>query len=135
MNLIPIEQPDPGRFASDRFGEHVPAPGFGEQLPRLALFPDSDPPRLGHFPDSRFNRIEFRLTGLVREILLTGLLQAALVGPLQPPFGAPLFGIRAFDVGITGPGVDFPRPGGLFVGLIGGFRRMRRWLYGLRSRY
>src|SRR6185503_6325148 len=113
----------------DRFGEHLPSPGLGEQAPRLPFFPDSDPPRLGHFPDSRFDRIEFRLTGLVREILLTGLLQAALVGPLLPPFGAPLFGIRAFDVGIAGPDVAFPRPGGLFVGLIGGLRRLRRWLY------
>jgi hypothetical protein len=134
-SIVLIEQPDPGRFASDRFGEHLPSPGLGEQAPRLAFFPDSDPPRLGHFPDSRFDRIEFRLTGLFREILLTGLLQAALVGPLLPPFGAPLFGIRAFDVGIAGPGVDFPRRGDLFVGLIGGLRRLRRWLYGLRGRY
>jgi hypothetical protein len=108
--LILIEQPDPGRFASDRLGEHVPSPRLGERVPRLAFFPDSDPPRLGHFPDSRFDRLE---------LLLLGLLQAALVGPLLSPFGAPLFGLRAFDVGIAGPGVDFPRRDGLFAGLIG----------------
>ena len=134
-SIVLIEQPDPGRFASDRLGEHIPSPGLGEQVPWLAFFPDSDPPRLGHFPDSRFNRIEFLLTGLFRELLLTGLLQAALVAPLLSPFGAPLFGIRPFDVGIAGPGVDFPRPGGLFVGLISGLRGLRRWLYGLRGRY
>jgi len=134
-SIVLIEQPDPGHFASDRLGEHIPSPGLGEQVPWLAFFPDSDPPRLGHFPDSRFDRLEFLLTGLLQELLFTGLLQAALVGPLLSPLGAPLFGVRALDVGIASPGVGFPRRCGLFVGLVGGFRRLRRWLYGLRGRY
>ena len=124
-SIVLIEQPDPGRFASGRLGEQVPSPGLGE-VPWLAFFPDSDPPRLGHFPDSRFDRLE---------LLLTGLLQAAPVGPALAPLGAPLFGVRAFDVGIAGPGKGFPRRGGPFVGLFGGFCRLRRWLYGLRGRY
>src|SRR5215216_3592380 len=74
--LILIEQPNPRCFASDRLGEHVPSPGLGKHVPRLALFPDSDPPRLGHFPDPRFDRLDFLLTGLFRELLFTGLLQA-----------------------------------------------------------
>jgi hypothetical protein len=117
---ILIEQPDPGRFASDGLGEQVPCGSrLGEQTSWLALFPDSDPPRFGHFPDSRFDRLEFLLTGRLQELLLTGLLHAALVDPLLPAFGAPLFSIRAFDVGIAGPGIEFPRRRGLFVSLIG----------------
>jgi hypothetical protein len=125
-SLIPVEKSDPGRFASGRLGEHVPSPGLGEQLPWLALFPDSDPPRLGHFPDSLFDRLEF---------LLTRRLQAALVGPLLSPLGAPLFGVRAFDVGVAGPGQGIPGRGGLVLGLFGGFCRLRLCLYGLRGSY
>ena len=102
---ILIEQPDAGRLDPHRLGS--------EELPRL-----------GHFPDSLLDRLE---------LLLTGLLQSTLVGPLLAPLGAPLFGLRAFDVGVAGPGVGFPRRGGLFVSLFGGFCRLRR--DGLHGRY
>ena len=123
-SIVLIEQPDAGRFASA--GSAMSLPGLGEQLPRLAFFPDPDPPRLGHFPDSLFDRLE---------LLLTRLLEAALVGPALAPLGAPLFGVRAFDVGVAGSREGFPRRSGLFVGLFGGFCRLRGGCSGLRRRY
>ena len=69
-----IEQPDPRHFGSRRLG--------GEH--RLAFFPDPDPPRLGHFPDSLLDRLK---------LLLARLLDAALVGPALAPLGAALFGV------------------------------------------
>ena len=78
--------------------------------PRPAFFPDPDPPRLGHFPDPRFNRLEF---------LLTRLLDPAPFGPELAPFGAPLFGVRAFDVGVAGSREGVPRRSGFFSGLFG----------------
>ena len=83
---------------------------FSEHFPRLAFFPDPDPPRLGHFPDPLFNRLEF---------LLTRLLDAAPFGPELAPFGAPLFRVRAFDVGVAGPREGVPRRSGFFSGLFG----------------
>ena len=78
---------------------------FSEHFARPAFFPDPDPPRLGHFPDPRFDRLEF---------LLTRLLDSAPFGPELAPFGAPLFGVRAFDVGVAGSGEGVPRRGGSF---------------------
>src|SRR2546430_2656049 len=112
---------DAGKFCV----EHTLSRGPGDQAPWLAFSPDSNSPRLGHFPDSLFDRLE---------LLLTGLLQTALVGPLLSPFRAPFFGVRPFDVGVAGSGEGIPRHGGLFVGLFGRFRRLRLWLYGLRGR-
>ena len=117
-SIILIEQPDPGRFASGRLGEHVPSPGLGEQIPLLApwlaLFPDSDPPRLGHFPDSLLDRLEF---------LLTRLLDAALLGPALSPLRAALFGGRPFHFGVTCFRKSFLWRCGSFVGLFGRFYR------------
>src|SRR6185369_8493708 len=116
-SIILIEQPDPRHFGSRP---------LGKQVPRLGFFPDSDPPRFGHFAHAPFNRLQ---------LLLARLLEAALVGPTLAPLGAPLFSVRAFDVGIAGPGEDVARRGGLFIGLFGEFCRLRRRLYGLRYRY
>ena len=82
-SVVLIEQPDAGRFVSRRLREH---------LPRLAFLSDPDPPRLGHFPDPLFNRLE---------LLLARLLEAALVGPALAPLGPTLFRVRAFDVGVA----------------------------------
>src|SRR6185369_13187451 len=115
-SIILIEQPDPRHFRSRP---------LGEQVPRLGFFPDPDSPRLGHFAHAAFNRLQF---------LLARLLEAALVGPTLAPLGAPLFSVRAFDVGIAGPGEDVAWRGGLFIDLFSGFCRLRRRLYGLRCR-
>ena len=86
--------------------------GSANISPRLAFFPDPDPPRLGHFPDSLLDRLE---------LLLARLLDATLVGPALAPLGAPLFRVRALDVGVAGSCEGFPRRSGLFFGLFGGF--------------
>src|SRR2546423_825491 len=116
-SVVLIEQPDPGHFASRRRDEH---------LSRLSFFPDPDPPRLGHLAYASFNRLE---------LLLARLLEAAPLGPTLVPLGAPLFGVRALDVGIAGPGDGIARSGGLVFGLFGGFCRLRRRLHRLRRRH
>ena len=102
-SIVLIEQPEAGRIGSRRFSEHLPRPAF---------FPDSDPPRLGHFPDPLLNRLEF---------LLTRLLDPTPFGPELAPFGAPLFRVRTFDVGVAGSREGVPWRSGFFSGLFGWF--------------
>ena len=72
---IQIEQPDPRRFSPHRFD--------GEGLPRL-----------GHFPDSLLDRLQF---------LLARLLDTAPLGPALAAFGPPLFSGRPLDVSVACP--------------------------------